>query len=76
MAMFGVADLGPIRGTFRPDILTAARGLEYGISMGYRLSDPVLDGIADRPTLIYKHHYKPRTSTSSGSGRCRYRPRR
>ncbi len=58
MAMFGVAGLGPIRGTFRPDILTAARGLEYGISMGYRLSDPVLDGIADRPTLIYKHHYK------------------
>jgi epoxyqueuosine reductase len=58
MAMFGVAALGPIRSTFRPEIGPAAHGLDYGISMGYRLSDPVLDDIADRPTLIYKHHYK------------------
>ncbi|HTY08635.1 MAG TPA: hypothetical protein VMF29_05680 [Candidatus Edwardsbacteria bacterium] len=58
MAIFGVAELGPIRATFRPEIEQAAQGLVYGISMGYRLSDPVLDGIDDCPTLIYKHHYK------------------
>lgn len=58
MAVFGVAALGPVRGTFRPEIIPAADGLTHGISMGYRLSDPVLDGIAGRPTLIYKHHYK------------------
>lgn len=28
------------------------------VVFGYRLSDPVLESIADRPTLIYKHHYK------------------
>ena len=58
MAIFGVAELAPIRATFRPEIEQAAQGLTYGISMGYRLSDPVLNDIADRPTLIYKHHYK------------------
>ncbi|MCU0607013.1 MAG: 4Fe-4S binding protein [Candidatus Edwardsbacteria bacterium] len=58
MAVFGVAELAPVRGTFRPEIVPAAQGLTHGISMGYRLSDPVLDGISDRPTLIYKHHYK------------------
>ncbi len=58
MAVFGVAALEPIRATFRPEIEHAAQGLTYGISMGYRLSDPVLDDIVDHPTLIYKQHYK------------------
>lgn len=58
MAVFGIAALEPVRATFRPEIAAAAAGLLFGISMGFRLSDPVLDDIADRPTLIYKHHYK------------------
>jgi epoxyqueuosine reductase QueG len=58
MAIFGVAALGPIRSTIRPQLESAADGLTHGISMGYRLSDPVLDDISDHPTLIYKHHYK------------------
>lgn len=58
MAIFGVAELEPIRKTFHPDIVQAAQGLKYGISMGFRLSDLTIDDIADRPTLLYKHHYK------------------
>ena len=58
MAVFGVAELDPIRQTFYPDFEKTAAALSYGVVMGFRLSDPVLDSIADRPTLIYKHHYK------------------
>ena len=58
MAVFGVADLDPIRETFRPEISAMAQNLKYGIAMGYRLSDPILDGIENLPTLLYKHHYK------------------
>lgn len=32
--------------------------LPYGISLGYRLSDPVIDDIRVGPTLLYKQHYK------------------
>ncbi|MBU1356638.1 MAG: hypothetical protein KJ620_08735 [Candidatus Edwardsbacteria bacterium] len=58
MAVFGVAELDPIRQTFHPDIVQAAQGLKYGISAGFRLSDPTIDDIADQPTLLYKHHYR------------------
>jgi epoxyqueuosine reductase QueG len=30
----------------------------YGISIGYKLADWVLDTIEGKPSLIYKHHYK------------------
>ena len=33
-------------------------GLVTGISFGYRLSDVVLDGIADHPTRTYQYHYR------------------
>lgn len=58
MAVFGVADMGPLQGILHGTILDSTRQLLYGISIGFRLSDPVIDSIADRPTLIYKHHYK------------------
>jgi epoxyqueuosine reductase QueG len=58
MAVFGVADMGPLLETLHDSILGTARGLPFGISLGFRLSDPIIDGIADRPTLLYKHHYK------------------
>jgi epoxyqueuosine reductase QueG len=35
-----------------------ARGLDYAISLGYRLSDSVLSTVDASPSLIYKHHYK------------------
>jgi epoxyqueuosine reductase len=58
MAVFGVAELEPIKETFHPELVNAAQGLKYGIVAGIRLSDSVLDDIADHPTLLYKHHYK------------------
>jgi epoxyqueuosine reductase QueG len=32
--------------------------LGYGVSLGYRLSDAVIDNLVDGPTLLYKHQYK------------------
>jgi epoxyqueuosine reductase QueG len=58
MAVFGVAELEPIKETFHPELVNAAGGLKYGIVAGIRLSDPVLEDIVDHPTLLYKHHYK------------------
>jgi len=58
MILFGVADLGPIRETFHPSLQKAAVKLPYGISLGLRLSDAILDQLEDGPTLIYQHHYK------------------
>jgi len=58
MTLFGIADLGPIREYFHPSLGEAAHGLRYGISLGLRLSDVILDQLQDGPTLLYKHHYK------------------
>ncbi len=38
-----------------PDL---ARGLTYGISLGYRLSKVIIESIVDRPTRDYLHHYR------------------
>jgi len=57
-ALFGVADLR----TFNPeDILfppSLINRLTFGISVGFRLSGLILEGIDDRPTPIYFHHYQ------------------
>ena len=58
MSLFGVADLPPIRETFHPSLQDVASRLHYGISLGLRLSDAILDQLQGGPTLIYKHHYK------------------
>lgn len=58
MSLFGVADLMPIRETFHSSIQEAASRMRYGISLGLRLSDAILDQLQGGPTLIYKHHYK------------------
>ncbi|HID32287.1 MAG TPA: hypothetical protein EYP24_02795, partial [bacterium (Candidatus Stahlbacteria)] len=34
------------------------RLLPYAISAGIRLSETVLETVTDRPSLIYKHHYR------------------
>jgi epoxyqueuosine reductase len=56
-SLFGVADLEPIKDRFllSPEEL---RGMKFGISIGVILSKSVLDGIQDRPTLLYKWHYR------------------
>ncbi len=58
MALFGVADMEPLQDILLVSMLGSARQLRFGISIGFRLSDPIIDTIYDRPTLIYKHHYK------------------
>ncbi len=68
MAIFGVAELDPIRESFHSDIVKAAEGLKYGISAGFRLSDPIIDDIADQPTLLYKHHYRVANYTLDRAG--------
>lgn len=56
ITLFGVADVREIRRTFRlPDI---KEEFDYGISLGLRLSDAVLDEIEDGPTLLYAWHYR------------------
>ena len=58
MTLFGVANLTGVELNPHSEIHTVIRDLPYGVSIGYRLSPRVLATIKDRPTLIYKHHYK------------------
>jgi epoxyqueuosine reductase QueG len=54
-ALFGVADLGAAEDRTGE---VSLEGLSTGISVGYRLSDVVLDGIVDHPTRTYQYHYR------------------
>ncbi len=56
IALFGVADVQEIRTTFR--LPSVKERLHFGISLGVRLSDAVLDEIEDGPTLLYAWHYR------------------
>ncbi len=58
MALFGVADVTPLQDGFRIQPEESVADLTRGISMALRLSDAVLDGLVDRPNLLYKHHYR------------------
>ena len=52
----GVATIEGLEEDFHPSI---PRGVfKRAVVIGLRLHDGVLQGIKDRPTLIYKHHYK------------------
>ena len=54
-ALIGVADLGEVADESGEVPLS---GLNTGISIAYRLSDVVLDGIKDHPTRTYQYHYR------------------
>jgi len=56
-SLFGVADITPLKKDFH---LSHAlmKDLPYGISIGVRLSDRILEEIEDRPTKLYYHHYR------------------
>jgi len=56
--LFGVADLSqaPIA-TYDLDKDLVGR-LPFGITVGVRLADAVLEAIEDHPTLLYLHHYR------------------
>lgn len=57
-ALFGVAEINLETESFHEEIREAARELRYGISMAAVLSAPVLETIIDRPTHVYKTHYR------------------
>jgi len=57
ISIVGIGFLAPVRGRFHPSIIEAAQSMNFGISMGIRLSDSITEGIKDEPTLLYKHHY-------------------
>lgn len=58
ICLFGVADVTSIQDNFHIDPPESIANLNRGISMAVRLSDAVLEGMVDRPNLLYKHHYR------------------
>jgi epoxyqueuosine reductase len=58
ICLFGVADVTSIQDDFHIEPQESIAHLKRAISMAVRLSDAVLEGIEDRPTLLYKHHYR------------------
>jgi epoxyqueuosine reductase len=57
-AVFGVADLGPLKEKY-PDLLKHFPGsFSRAIVAGIRLQDAVVDGIENQPTVLYYHNYR------------------
>jgi epoxyqueuosine reductase QueG len=56
--LFGVAAVTSIQGTFHIEPPESVTDLARGISLAARLSSAVMDNLVDRPTLLYKHHYR------------------
>ena len=57
-SLFGVADL---RSFEKEEILlppSLVDQLPHGISLGFHLSDAILEGIENQPTPLYFHHYQ------------------
>ena len=57
LSLFGVADVAGIREEFSLAGKLKEK-LDWGISLGKRLLDAVLEDIEDRPTPLYFHHYR------------------
>jgi len=55
--VFGVADVTSIKNTFSIDE-DVIENLNYGISIGSRVSAKILDTIKEKPNKLYLHHYK------------------
>jgi epoxyqueuosine reductase QueG len=56
-SLFGVCELKPEQEEiFLPR--ETLKGLNRAVSMAVRLSDDILDGIIDKPTRLYFHHYR------------------
>ncbi len=57
LSLFGVADIAGIREEFSLGKKLREK-FDWGISLGKRLLDAVLEDIKDRPTRLYFHHYR------------------
>lgn len=54
-SLFGVADITDLRKDFH---LPSKELFPLAISLAFRLSDPIIEELEDKPTLLYYHHYK------------------
>src|SRR4030042_5637469 len=57
-SLFGVADLRSFK---KDEILLPSSlidRLSFAISVGYHLSDAILEGMENQPTPLYFHHYQ------------------
>ncbi|MFP4176402.1 MAG: hypothetical protein ACOC2T_02465 [Planctomycetota bacterium] len=57
-SLFGVAELSPLRNSINSIAPEALEGLQRAISVGYHLSDSVLEDVQERPTHLYYFHYR------------------
>src|SRR3989338_54465 len=57
-SLFGVANVTAVKDYFYLEPKSAVEGLDYGISIGIRLSGRILDTVVDEPTKLYAFHYK------------------
>ena len=58
MSLFGTACFRDCEDLAPRSLPFSLRELPYAISIGFRLSDPVMDGLVDRPTRTYQYHYR------------------
>lgn len=57
-ALFGVADVTAVKDRFYIEPRSAVEGLDFGISIGVRLSGRIMDTVVSEPTRLYAFHYK------------------
>ena len=57
-AVFGVASMENMSTEKLPDTARGLARFPYGVSMGIRLSDAIIDALVDGPTRQYAYHYR------------------
>ncbi len=58
MSLFGTACFRNCEDLAPGSLPFSLADLPYAVSVGFRLSDPVMDGLVDRPTRTYQYHYR------------------
>lgn len=58
IGVVGFARMEGLQPLFHESIRKMSDDLTYGISLGFRLSDAVVENLVDGPTVLYKHQYK------------------
>jgi epoxyqueuosine reductase QueG len=58
IGVVGFARMEGLQTVFHESIRNISDDFMYGISLGFRLSDTVVENLVDGPTLLYKHQYK------------------
>ncbi len=58
MSLFGAACFVDCENLAPPSLPFRLGELPHAVSIGYRLSDPVMESLVDRPTRTYQYHYR------------------